>query len=78
ILLSSRGQEAWVQGFLGLACAVEMGELEVVDWANSRVDMVSLDFNAPIKEILALIRRHKFRRYPLYDAERGEFVGLLH
>ena len=59
-----------------LASAVEMGELEVVDWANSREDMVTLDFNAPLKEILALFRRHKFSRYPVYDAERGEFVGL--
>ena len=34
-----------------LASAVEMGELEVVDWANSREDLVTLDFNAPLKEI---------------------------
>jgi CBS domain containing-hemolysin-like protein len=55
-----------------------MGELEVVDWANSREDLVTLDFNAPLKEILALFRRHKFSRYPVYDPVRGEFVGLLH
>ncbi|RMS61859.1 Transporter [Pseudomonas syringae pv. aceris] len=78
ILHSSRGQDPSDQGMRVLASAVEMGELEVVDWANSREDMVSLDFNAPLKEILALFRRHKFSRYPLYDAERGEFVGLLH
>jgi len=29
-------------------------------------------------EILALFRRHKFSRYPVYDSERQEFVGLLH
>ena len=55
-----------------------MGELEVVDWANSREDLVTLDFNAPLKEILALFRRHMFSRYPVYDAVRNEFVGLLH
>ncbi|MGK9527244.1 CBS domain-containing protein, partial [Salmonella enterica subsp. enterica] len=41
-------------------------------------DLVTLDFNAPLKEILALFRRHKFSRYPVYDADRNEFVGLLH
>lgn len=78
ILHSSRGQDPSDQGMRVLASAVEMGELEVVDWANSREDMVSIDAHAPLKEILALVRRHKFSRYPLYDAEREEFTGLLH
>ena len=78
ILHSSRGQDPSDQGMRVLASAVEMGELEVVDWANSREDMVSLDAKAPLKEILAMFRRHKFSRYPVYDAEREEFVGLLH
>uniref|UniRef100_A0A1I7Y1W0 HlyC/CorC family transporter n=1 Tax=Steinernema glaseri TaxID=37863 RepID=A0A1I7Y1W0_9BILA len=71
ILHSSRGQDPSDQGMRVLASAVEMGELEVVDWANSREDMVSLDAHAPLKEILAI-------RYPVLDAESGEFVGLLH
>ncbi|QAX81398.1 hemolysin family protein [Candidatus Pseudomonas adelgestsugas] len=78
ILHSSRGQDPSDQGMRVLASAVEMGELEVVDWANSRVDLITLDFNAPLKETLALFRRHKFSRYPLYDTDRNEFVGLLH
>lgn len=78
ILHSSRGQDPSDQGMRVLASAVEMGELEVVDWANSREDMVSIDAHAPLKDILALLRRHKFSRYPVYDAEREEFTGLLH
>ncbi|MEB0151181.1 CBS domain-containing protein, partial [Pseudomonas sp. CCC2.2] len=27
---------------------------------------------------LALFRRHKFSRYPVYDAETNTFLGLLH
>ena len=57
---------------------LDAGELEVVDWANSREDLITLEFNAPLKEILAMFRRHKFSRYPVYDSERQEFVGLLH
>ena len=78
ILHSSRGQDPSDQGMRVLASAVEMGELEVVDWANSREDLVTLDSKAPLKEILALFRRHKFSRYPVYDADTNTFVGLLH
>ena len=78
ILHSSRGQDPSDQGMRVLASAVEMGELEVVDWANSREDLVTLDSKAPLKEILALFRRHKYSRYPVYDAETNTFVGLLH
>ncbi len=78
ILHSSRGQDPSDQGMRVLASAVEMGELEVVDWANSREDLVTLDSKAPLKEILALFRRHKYSRYPVYDAENNTFVGLLH
>ncbi|WP_137886506.1 hemolysin family protein [Pseudomonas sp. 2FE] len=78
ILHSSRGQDPSDQGMRVLASAVEMGELEVVDWANSREDLISLDHDAPLNDILAVIRRHKYSRYPVYDAEHAEFVGLLH
>ena len=78
ILHSSRGQDPSDQGMRVLASAVEMGELEVVDWANSREDLVTLDSKAPLKEILAMFRRHKFSRYPVYDAETNTFLGLLH
>ena len=55
-----------------------MSELEVVDWANSREDLLQLDHDAPLAEILEIIRRHKYSRYPVYDSARGEYVGLLH
>ena len=78
ILHSSRGQDPSDQGMRVLASAVEMGELEVVDWANSREDLEFLDGNAPLREILSMFRRHKYSRYPVYDWDREEFVGLLH
>ncbi|PVZ10459.1 MULTISPECIES: hemolysin family protein [unclassified Pseudomonas] len=78
ILYSSRGQDPSDQGMRVLASAVEMGELEVVDWANSREDLVSLDHKASLPEILEKFRRHKYSRFPVYNSELGEFVGLLH
>ena len=61
-----------------LASAVELGELEVVDWANSREDLIYLELNATLDEVFSLFRRHKYSRYPIYDEAAGEFVGVLH
>ena len=78
ILHSSRGQDPSDQGMRVLASAVEMGELEVVDWANSREDLVSLPLNAALDEVFSVFRRHKYSRYPIYDDNSGEYVGVLH
>ncbi|WP_421682845.1 HlyC/CorC family transporter [Stutzerimonas urumqiensis] len=78
ILHSSRAQDPSDQDMRVLASAVEMGELEVVDWANSREDLVQLEQSMPLSEVLEVIRRHKYSRYPVYDAVKGEYTGLLH
>jgi CBS domain containing-hemolysin-like protein len=61
-----------------LASAVEMGELEVVDWANSREDLIYLNSTAKLEEVFSLFRRHKYSRFPVYDEETANFIGLLH
>ncbi|MES2820172.1 MAG: hemolysin family protein [Pseudomonadota bacterium] len=78
ILHSSRASDPSDQGMRVLASAMEMGGLEVVDWANSREDLVGLEHDASLGEVLALIRRHKYSRYPVYDSEKGDYAGLLH
>ncbi|UTW05757.1 hemolysin family protein [Pseudomonas benzenivorans] len=78
ILHSSRARDPGDQGMRVLASAVELGELEVVDWANSREDLVYLELNAPLEEVFSVFRRHKYSRYPVYDTEAEDFVGVLH
>ena len=78
ILHSSRARDPSDQDMRVLASAVEMGELEVVDWANSREDLVYLDLSARLDEVFTLFRRHKFSRYPVYDEDSASFVGVLH
>ncbi|NQD95701.1 HlyC/CorC family transporter [Pseudomonas sp. CrR25] len=78
ILHSSRARDPGDQDMRVLASAVELGELEVVDWANSREDLVHLELNAPLDEVFSVFRRHKYSRYPVYDTEAEEFVGVLH
>jgi CBS domain containing-hemolysin-like protein len=78
ILHSSRGSNPSDQDMRVLASAVELGELEVVDWANSREDLVSLPLTATLDEVFSVFRRHKYSRYPIHDESIGEFVGVLH
>ena len=78
ILHSSRATDPSDQDMRVLASAVEMGELEVVDWANSREDLVYLELNAALDEVFSVFRRHKYSRYPVYDEATGSFVGVLH
>lgn len=78
ILHSSRARDPSDQDMRVLASAVEMGELEVVDWANSREDLVHLALEAKLDEVFTLFRRHKYSRYPVYDETSGGFVGVLH
>ncbi|GAB3473061.1 hemolysin family protein [Azotobacter salinestris] len=78
ILYSSRAHDPGDQDMRVLASAVEMGELEVVDWANSREDLVYLERSAPLDEVMSTFRRHKYSRYPVYDEAAGRFVGVLH
>ncbi|WP_263147142.1 hemolysin family protein [Pseudomonas sp. RIT-PI-AD] len=78
ILHSSRARDPSDQDMRVLASAVELGELEVADWANSREDLIYLDHAAPLSDILTIIRRHKYSRYPVYDIARNDFIGLLH
>jgi len=78
ILHSSRASDPSDQDMRVLASAVELGELEVVDWANSREDLVSLPLAAALDEVFSVFRRHKYSRYPIYDDTSGEYVGVLH
>jgi CBS domain containing-hemolysin-like protein len=78
ILHSSRASDPSDQDMRVLASAVELGELEVVDWANSREDLVSLPLAATLDEVFSVFRRHKYSRYPVYDDTSGEYVGVLH
>ena len=78
ILHSSRASDPSDQDMRVLASAVELGELEVVDWANSREDLISLPLAAALDGVFSVFRRHKYSRYPIYDDTSGEYVGVLH
>lgn len=78
ILHSSRAHDPSDRGMRVMASAVEMAELEAVDWANSREDLIYIEQDASLDDVLEIIKRQKFSRYPIYNTETTEFTGLLH
>ncbi|MFD1259430.1 hemolysin family protein [Entomomonas asaccharolytica] len=78
ILHSSRAHDPTDGGMQVLASAVEMAELEAVDWANSREDLIYIEHDASLDDVLDIVKRHKYSRYPIYDTETTEFTGILH
>lgn len=57
---------------------LELGELTVGDVMQPLEDLVTIDIDAPIEEILELIRHNRFSRYAVYQGDRTNLVGLLH
>lgn len=79
ILHSRRGTHDSQDGEMQvLASAVEMAELEAVDWANSREDLIYIESDASLDDVLEVIKRHKYSRYPIYDTQTSDFTGILH
>ncbi|UYZ84501.1 hemolysin family protein [Entomomonas sp. E2T0] len=78
ILHSSRAHNPTDGGMQVMASAVEMAELEAVDWANSREDLIYIEQDASLDDVLDIIKRHKYSRYPIYNTETTEFTGILH
>lgn len=78
ILHSSRAHDPTDGGMKVMASAVEMADLEAVDWANSREDLIYIEHDAVLDEVLKTIKRYKYSRYPIYNADSNEFIGILH
>jgi CBS domain containing-hemolysin-like protein len=57
---------------------LELGELTVGDVMQPFADLVTIDVDAPIDEILELIRRSRYSRYAVYEGDRTNLIGLLH
>lgn len=79
LILHSKGARDTQSGEMQvLASVVEMAELEVVDWANSREDLIYIESTATLDDVLEIVKRYKYSRYPVYDNETAEFISILH
>lgn len=43
-----------------------------------RTDITSLEAKTPLPEVMAVIREHKFSRYPVYQQSKDKIIGLFY
>jgi len=61
-----------------LAHTLDFGELKVADLMRPAHEIVGLSANNNLQENLEIIYRNRFSRYPYFDAEHQQVLGLLH
>ncbi len=58
--------------------AFELEGLTAGDLMRPDEDLVTLDIDAPVEDTLAVIRSNRYSRYPVYEGEPDNLIGILH
>jgi CBS domain containing-hemolysin-like protein len=61
-----------------LARALDLPELEVGDFMRPARDLVMLDLEDPLEHHLQLIHETHYSRYPVYEGDRQNILGIVH
>lgn len=61
-----------------LTGAFELNELTAGDLMRPDDEMVMLNAQESLAAILATIRKHRYSRYPVYDGDQDNLIGILH
>jgi CBS domain containing-hemolysin-like protein len=56
----------------------EFADKDAVDVMVPRPDLVAVPVDLPVQEVLALVLSHPFTRYPVFEEELDDIVGVLH
>ena len=56
----------------------EFADKDAADVMVPRPDVVALPLELPVAELLRLMLQHPYTRYPVYDGELDDVVGVLH
>ncbi len=58
--------------------SLDLHELRVVELMRPASEMVTIKKGGSIKILLSFIKKHRYTRYPVFDPEKNEIVGILH
>ena len=58
--------------------ALELYEIRVTEVMRPVSDMVMINKHDPIDNLLDLIKKHRYSRYPVYEDDSKEIVGIIH
>jgi CBS domain containing-hemolysin-like protein len=57
---------------------LDFADLEVTDVMRPSAELIALDINAPLKENLDIIVLNRYSRYPVYQGEFDQMIGIIH
>jgi CBS domain containing-hemolysin-like protein len=57
---------------------LECADLHVAEFMRSREEMITLNSKATIDELLQKMRQYRFSRYPVFDQDKNDIMGVLH
>lgn len=57
---------------------LEFADLRVTEVMRPREEMVMLDIHQPTQLLLQTALTHRYSRYPIYDSDKKEIIGIIH
>lgn len=57
---------------------LDFADLEVTDVMRPAAELVALDIGSPTKENLDIIVQNRYSRYPVYQGEFDQMIGIVH
>jgi len=57
---------------------LDFADLKVTEVMRYREEMVMLDIKTPIHQTMNTIMEHRYSRYPVYDSDKQEVIGIIH
>lgn len=57
---------------------LDLAELKVTEVMQPRDNMIMLNLQDPIETVLQTVTQRRYSRYPVYDLEKKEIVGIIH
>ena len=56
----------------------DLADLKVTEVMRFSEEMIMININKSIKEIMDTIMKHRYSRYPVYDPDKKEVIGIIH
>lgn len=57
---------------------LEFADLKVTELMRPKEEMVMLDLGKSMDALMQTIMEHRYSRYPVFDAAKGEIIGIIH
>jgi|GEM_PF-236901 len=57
---------------------LDLYELRVIEVMRPVRDMIMINKDEVLEKLIELIKKYRYSRYPVYDSEKNEIIGIIH